>query len=105
MNVIMAPKKNLLLDLYINKRSSSTSRKYKVLNCKYCKWTSTNTLWALQHLEHCTTYISISELDGQLAKRQAILQLRVQSILKDKKRKLDSVATLAVYINAKPFHL
>jgi len=47
--------------------------------------------------------MSISELDELLAKRQAMLQLRVQSISKNKKRKIDFAAALAVYINAKPF--
>jgi hypothetical protein len=46
-----------------------------------------------------------AESSDQLLKRQQTLQLRVQSILRAKKQKLDSAAALAVYMTARPFRL
>jgi hypothetical protein len=46
-----------------------------------------------------------AELSNWPLKRQQTLQLRVQSIPRAKKQKLDSVAALAVYITARLFRL
>jgi hypothetical protein len=41
-------------------------------------------------------------LSGRPSKMQQIIQLRVQSIPRAKKQKLDSAAALAVYMTARP---
>jgi hypothetical protein len=101
----MAPKENPLLNLHFDERPSPTSGKYKILGYKHCKWTSANTTQTLEHLENCTTYAAILKANEQLTKRQAILQLKVQTISREEKQKLDSAAALALYINPKPFRL
>jgi len=94
----MPPSKNPLLTNNFNKGPSG---KYQV---QHCKRTRTNTRRALEHLENCANYAASRTVE-QLAKRQATLQLGVQTISREKKQKLDSAAALAVYMSAKPFCL
>jgi hypothetical protein len=100
----MPPSKNPLLTNNFNEGPITTSSKYQVLHCKHCKWTRTNTHRALEHLENCANYAASKTIE-RLAKRQATLQLGVQTISREKKQTLDSAAALAVYMSAKPFCL
>ena len=79
--------KNPLFTAHFSEGPSPTGRKCQVLNCKYCKWTGTNTRRALKHLNNCATYTLISKANEPPAKRQATLQLGVQTILRAKKQK------------------
>jgi hypothetical protein len=101
--------KNPLINLYFSERPGPDGAKYPILACKHCKWAKTNTQQALTHLDVCLGYTKMlseqAKSSDQPLKRQQTLQLRVQSIPRAKKQKLDSAAALAVYITARPFCL
>jgi hypothetical protein len=97
----MPPTKNPLLS-HFTERPASGSQKNPVLACNHCRWTGSNSHRAVKHLEdECTGYTQ----SERPAKRQATLQLGVQTLSKAKKEKLDSAAAMAVYIGARPFAL
>jgi len=97
----MPPTKNPLLS-YFTERPASGSQKNPVLACKHCRWTGSNSHRAVKHLEdECPGYIH----SERPAKRQATLQLGVQTLSRAKKEKLDSAAAMAVYMGARPFAL
>lgn len=101
--------KNPLIDLHFSERPGPDGAKYPILACKHCRWAKTNTCQALKHLDVCLGYTKMlseqAESSERPLKRQQTLQLKVQSIPRAKKQKLNSAAALAVYITACPFRL
>jgi hypothetical protein len=104
----MPATKNPIFTTDFTQHPAADGGKNPILACKYCKWTSANTHRAVEHNSSCTNHPKRARPDqealpSQSGKQQQTLQLGVRSISRDKRQKLDSAATKAVYINARPF--
>ena len=106
----MPAKPNPLLESEFSVSTGPTNRKSLWLTCKNCSNYSAakNNSRALDHLLECESYKAKKEAlasvdDNTSRKRQRTLT--VSSMPVSRKRKLDSMAAMAVYMGARPFRL
>src|SRR5450432_1151944 len=104
----MLAKPNPLLESEFSVSTGPTNRKSLWLTCKNCNAYSAakNNSRALDHLLECEPYKAKKEAlasvdDSASRKRQRTLT--VSSMLVSRKRKLDSMAVMAIYIGADHF--
>ncbi|KAH8586875.1 hypothetical protein B0O99DRAFT_643280 [Bisporella sp. PMI_857] len=100
---------NPLLESQFSVSVGPGDKKSVYLTCKNCTTYSQakNNSRALEHLRSCSGYlakqISIDTEEDSLRKRQRTIAVTSMPITR--KRKLDSMAAMAVFIGARPFRL
>lgn len=100
---------NPLLESEFSVSTGLGDKKSIYLTCKNCKgyYQAKNNSRALDHLRSCSGYLAkqadTDNIDTASRKRQRTLTVSTMPITR--KRKLDSMAAMAIYMGARPFRL
>ena len=111
MQLTMPPLTNTLIETEFTVSQGPKNMKSTFLICKHCpKYNrARNTSRALEHLQNCPRYKAKQQeqasIDSTTSSQKRQRTLTVPSFPILRKRKLDSMAAMAVFIGARPFRL